>query len=296
MEIDGARVLAFGTAGAQGSGLVEAITAQGGAAVRATSRPDRARQWTAGGHAAVVADLTDVDTVTAAAGGVDAAVLHVPLGLGSPEGAAAVVDGIRALRACGLPVTVNLGSPVPPAAAPDPFGVRPLADAVLATGAAALTPTAYLDNHAAPWALATLGRGELVYPRPAADVLAWIAARDLGAAAVAALAADIAGELLVLAGPARLTFDELAAEIGTGIGRPVVFRRVTAPEYGELLRPVVGDGAADGVAAAYGAMPEEPNPLMAPDATAVWARLGVTPTPARNWAATVLAPALGVRV
>lgn len=296
MELDGARVLAFGTAGAQGSGLVPAITARGATAVRATSRADRAQEWRSAGEEAVVADLTDQPSVLAAAEGVDAVVLHLPLGLGSPEGAAAVLAAVRALRATGLPVTVNLGSPVPPADAPDPFGARPVADAVLATGAAALSPTAYLENHAAPWALGPIAGGELVYPRPAGDPIAWIAAGDLGTAAVAALAADVRGELLALAGPAVLTFDELAAEIAAGTGRSVVFRRVPPQRYAEMLRPVVGDAAAAGVAAAYAGMPEDPNPAMARDAAAVWSRLGVTPTPAREWAAAVLAPALAARV
>jgi uncharacterized protein YbjT (DUF2867 family) len=279
MELHGARVLAFGTVGAQGSGLVPAIEGRGATAVRAGRR---------GGD--VVADLTDPDSVVAAARGVDAVALHVPLGVGTPDRVGA---SVAALRQRGLPVAVNLGSPVPPTGAPDPFGTRPAAEALLATGAAVVTPTAYLENHAAPWALGPIARGELVYPRPAEDVLAWIAAGDVGAAAVAALAAGVSGELLALAGAAPLTFDALAAELGAGLGRELVFRRVTAAEYGELLAPVLGGGAAAGVEAAYGAMPEEPNPLMAPDAAAVWARLGLAPTTARDWAATVLAGALG---
>lgn len=289
MELDGARVLVFGTAGAQGSGLVPAVTARGAVAVRATTSPERARAW----DGAVVADLTDPASVLAAADGVDAVALHLPLGVGAPE---PLLASIRALRDRGLPVTVNLGSPVPPPGAPDPFGIRPAADAVVATGAVALTPTAYLENHAAPWALGPIAGGELVYPRPGTDPLAWIAAGDLGVAAAAALAAGVTGELLALAGPAALTFEELAAEIGSGLGRPLAFRRVTAAEYGDLLRPVLGDGAAQGVAAAYSSMPEEPNPLMAPDATAVWARLGVAPTSAREWAVAVLRPALDAGV
>ena len=289
MELHGARVLVFGTAGAQGSGLVPAVTARGAVAVRATTSAERARGW----DGAVVADLTDTASVLAAADGVDAVALHLPIVVTAPE---AVLASVRALRDRGLPVTVNLGSPVPPAGAPDPYGVRPAADAVVAAGAVALTPTAYLENHAAPWALGPIARGELVYPRPAGDPLAWIAARDLGAAAVAALAAELGGELLALAGPSLLTFEELAVEIGAGIGRAVAFRRVTAAEYGDLLRPVMGDGVAQGVAAAYGAMPEEPDPLMARDAAAAWARLGITPTPAREWAAAVLRPALDASV
>lgn len=289
MELDGVRVLVFGTAGAQGQGLPAAVRDAGGIPVRASSRADRVRAWQDAGLDATLADLTQPATVAAAATEVGAAVLHVPLSLGDRE---MFLPSVRALRDAGLPVAVNVGTPVPPAGAPDPMGGRPLAEAVLDTGAVVLAPTAYLENHAAPWALGPVAAGELVYPRPAGDVVSWIAAADVTRAAVAALRAGLAGELLALAGPQRLTFDALAAELGAGLGRPLRFRRITPGEYGELLRPVVGDEAAAGVAAAYGSMPEEPNPMMSPDAGPTWARLAVDPTPARAWAADRLAPLL----
>lgn len=289
MDIAGTKILAFGTAGSQGTGLVDAVTRHGATPVRATTDPDRARRWAAGGEHAVTADLTDPASVEAAAAGTDAAVLHMPLGL-DPDRGSAVVASITALRRAGLPVAVNLGSPVPPPGAPDPFRIRPLADAVLATGAVALTPTVYLENHAAPWAVPAIAQGRLVYPRPADDPLAWIATADVTAAAVAAVAAGVSGELLALAGPAPVTFEELAALIGEGIGRPLVFTRVTADEYARLLAPFTGEPAAAGVAAAYRSMPETPNPLMNIDASPAWRRLGLSPTDARAWAADALLP------
>ncbi len=295
MELEGRTILTFGTTGAQGSGLVPAATAAGATAVRVTSRPEQARQWRSEGGSAVVANLLEPETVRGAADAADAAALHVPLGLGGPGTSSAILASIAALRGAGLPVTVNIGSPVAPPGAPDPFGARAMADAMLATGAVVLSPTAYLENHVAPWALGPIGAGELLYPRPSEDAIAWIAAGDLGIVAVAALRRDITGELLVLAGAQRLTFDDLARELGAGIGRELAFHRVSPAEYGNLLRPFMAE-AADGVEAAYSSMPEEPNPLMTPDAGATWDRLGLTPTSARQWASTVLAGALQARV
>ncbi len=290
MDLDGRTVLAFGTAGAQSAALPAALRRAGATPRRATTDPDRAARWTADGEDAVVADLTDTDAVLAAADGAAAVAAHLPLRVG--PGMPAVAASLGAVRRAGLPVAVNTGTPVPPAGAPDPFGARPMAEGLLAAGITVLTPTGYLENHAAPWALDGLRRGRLVYPRPAGDRLAWIAARDMAAALVAALAHDVGGELLALAGPQVLTFDELAAEIARGTGREVVFSRVSPREYGDLVRPVLGDEAAAGVAGAYAAMPEEPNPLMAPDAAPAWARLGLTPTPAATWAAEELGPLL----
>ncbi|MGF1663275.1 MAG: hypothetical protein ACFCVG_12570 [Kineosporiaceae bacterium] len=156
-----------------------------------------------------------------------------------------------------------------------------------------MAPTGYLENHVAPWSLAALARGELVYPRPAGDVVAWTAAADMGTAAVAALAGDLGGEVLQLAGPQPLTFTELAGELGAGLDRELTFRELRPAEYGDLLRPFLGDAAAAGVEQAYAAMPPEPSPLMNPaGAGERWQRLGSAPTAARDWAAQVLRPAL----
>ena len=292
MELQGGRVLAFGTAGAQGSGVVPAAAGRGVQVVRATTRPERAAAWRDAGEQAAVADLTDPDSVVAAARDVDAVVLHLPVSAGRPDDREGVVRSVAELRRAGRPVAVNVGAPVPPAGAPDVFGTGEIAARLRDTGAAVLTPTAYLENHAAPWAVGPVRAGELLYPRPAADRLAWIAAGDLGAAALAALAAGVEGELVALAGPQVLSFDELAAELSAGLGRAVAFRRVTPAEYGDLLRPVLGPEAAAGVEAAYSAMPEASPEGMRIDATDAWKRLGVTPTTARDWAATVLAAAV----
>lgn len=299
MRLTGRRVLAFGTAGAQGSGLVPALLARGAVPVRATSRPERAERWRAAGEQAVVADITDPDAVVRAAEEhrVAAVTAHIPLpltveGSGSGDGSAAVIASIRALREAGLTVTVNVGAPVAPPGVPDVYRNRPVAESLIATGASVLTPTLYLDNHAAPWSLSRIAAGELFYPRPASDPVAWISAADLGRAATAALAEDLLGELLVLAGPQVLTFDDLAVEFGAGLGRELRFVGVTPAEFGDALRPLLGDRAAAGVRAAYESQSPEPNPLVAPAvADATWARLGIVATTARDWAATVLRPA-----
>jgi NAD(P)H dehydrogenase (quinone) len=292
MQLNGSRVLAFGTAGAQGSGIVAAASGHGARVVRATSRPDRAAAWRDAGEHAVVANLTDVTSVAAAAADVDAVVLHLPVSLTGAGDRPAVVRAVEELRRAGRPVTVNVGAPVPAAGAQDPLRTGEVAAQLRATGAVVLTPTVYLENNAAPWAVGRLAAGELVYPRPADDRLAWIAAADLGAAALAALAADLEGELVALGGPQVLSFDELAGEFTAGLGRPVTFRRVSPAEYGDLLRPVLGPEAAAGVEAMYAAMPATSPDGMRVDATDTWKRLSVTPTTAREWAATVLSAAI----
>ncbi len=311
MELPGARILAFGTSGAQGRGLVPALEAAGAVPVRVTSSPDRAAGWQstmptdrvgstdrAGSTgrlvAAAVADLRDPTSVGAAAEatGATGAALHAPLAMGAPDDGERLLASVRELRRRGLPVTVALGSPVPPEGTPDPQGARDRVAALLDTGATVLTATLYLENHAAPWALAAITRGELVYPRPASDPVRWLAAGDLGTAAVAALRAGLSARLLPLAGPQQLTLTELADELATGLGRPLTFRRVSPTAYGELLAPVLGELAAREVAALYESFPEDPNPLFTADAATSWQLLGVEATTARQWASSTLADAL----
>lgn len=295
MDVTAAPVLALGTTGAQGSGLLEALSARGARPVRVTSDPARAAAWTARGEVAVVADLADPASLLSGARstGARAAVLHVPLGLASPDAVGAVVESVATLREAGLAVAVNVGGPVPVQGSPDPTGRRALAAQLADTGATVVSPTGYLENHLAPWTTGKISNGELLYPRPADDVIAWIAARDVTAAAVATLVQDRGGEVLRLAGPDPLTFSVLAQELGAGLGRALVFREVSPQEYGDLLEPYLGAEAAQGVAGFYGAMPRTADPSMSPDAAGVWESLGVEPTPARRWAAEVLAPALG---
>lgn len=288
------RVLAFGSTGDQGSGLAEAIQAAGATPVLATSRAEQAETWRDAGAEAVLADLSDPDAVLAAARAAqsDAAVLHIPLAMSTAGRGEMAARSAVALTRSGQRTAVNVGTPLPPPGAPDPFGTGPLVELLTGAGVAVLGVTAYLENHAAPWVLSRLEAGELVYPRPADDPVAWIAARDVTAAAVAALAETHAGQAYQLAGPAALTFFELAAELAAGLDRPITFRQVSPAEYGELLRPILGDAAAEAVAGSYAAMPSGPNPLMTPDASSSWAALGLSPTPARRWAAEVLAARL----
>lgn len=295
MNLSGQRILVVGSAGAQGSGLQPAAVDAGAVPVRVTTQAERAEQWRAGGHEAAVADLTDPAGMAAVLREhrIDAVAGILPLALGGPDRVAAGVRTYLSISGAGVPVTVNVGAPLPPPGAPDVTGSRATADALAGAGAAVLTPTGYLENHAAPWALRSIAEGELIYPRPGGDPVAWIAAADMGRAQIAALAHGVAGEVLALSGPDALTFDDLAAQLGSGLGASLVFRRVPAAEYAAATRPYIGEHAAAGVEAFYGSLPDTPNPPMTPrEAPANWDRLGLRPITGSSWAAEVLRPAL----
>jgi uncharacterized protein YbjT (DUF2867 family) len=283
MEIAGRRVLAFGTRGAQGSGLAEALEAASAVPVLVSSSPHQVETWRTEGREAIHADLMSPESVASLTTAADAAVLHLPFRLYGPP-LAAVIESATRLAALGLRVSVNLGAPVPPPDVPDHQGSRARAEALLGAGVVVVTPTAYLENHLLPPARRMLLDGELVYPLPEAVQLAWITSRDVTRAAVAGLSGP-AGRLYGLAGPEVLSFGELARALAAGSGRAIRFRQITPAAYADMLRPIIGDQGAAGVEQAYSSMPPVTSPMMAFDASDVWGELGIKPTYAREWAA-----------
>lgn len=72
-----------------------------------------------------------------------------------------------------------------------------------------------------------LRRGSLLLSRDAEPVLSWVAARDVGRCAVAALDADDAcGRVMDVASPERLPLGELAARVAAAQGMTVEVRRL----------------------------------------------------------------------
>jgi uncharacterized protein YbjT (DUF2867 family) len=282
--------LVVGSTGSQGRPTALALL-EAGWQVRAVTRSaGRAADLVALGAEAVEADLRDPASLRAAAEGADAAYFHLPMSVAGPQGGHVEAAALQALADGGVGhLVVNVGMALPD----EPIGV-PMLDgrvaavrALLEQGATVLMPTGYMENFAAAWSRPHVVAGELRYPRPADDPIAWVTSDDVGAATVGALAAPerSRGARYRLAGPEVLTFEQVAATLGEVLGRPVVFRQITGAEYAEMIAPVLGEQLAAGIGAGYDQMPPFPNPLMAPDTTPAREELGVTFTPLAAWAA-----------
>ncbi len=283
-----ATALVVGATGSQGKPTALALL-EAGWQVRALTRDaTRAQDLVARGAEPAVGDLRDLDSLRAVAEGVDAVYYHTPMGVAGPGGGQAEQAALDVLRSGGAHLVVNVGFALPDS----PIGV-PMLDArvalvhqLLEQGATVLIPTAYMENLSAPWSRPLVARGELVYPRPADDPIAWVTSQDVGAAAAAALANPDAsrGKSYRLAGPDVLTFLDVAAILSEVVGRPVTFRQITGTEYGSMITPVLGAQLGMGIGMGYDQMPPFPNPLNAPDTTLARTELGVTFTPLRAWA------------
>jgi hypothetical protein len=114
-----------------------------------------------------------------------------------------------------------------------------------------------------------------------------VATDDLAVAVQRAVERAVTGSF-VLPG-VLVSGGDIAAAIGAALGRPVRWRTVSPEEYADLLRPYVGDHAADGTAAVYHAIAGQP-PGPAPDPTPAREALGWEPRDLATWASRV--PAL----
>lgn len=282
--------LVIGSTGSQGRPAALALLAAGWQVRALTRDASRAADLVERGAQAVEADLRDPEALRSVALGADAAYFHLPMSVAGPQGGQVEQAALAALAEAGVGhLVVNVGMALPD----EPIGV-PMLDgrvaavrALLEQGATVLMPTGYMENFAAAWSRPHVRAGELLYPRPADDPVAWVTSEDVGAATVGALAVpDLSrGKRYRLAGPEVLTFTQVAATLGQVLGHPVAFRRITGQEYAGMIAPVLGEELAFGIGAGYDQMPPFPNPLMAPDTTAAREELGVTFTSLADWAA-----------
>lgn len=84
-----------------------------------------------------------------------------------------------------------------------------------------------------------------IYGSAGQGKVAFVDSRDTAAAAIAVLTGDgHAGRDYVLTGPAALTFEQAAASLGAGIGRPVSYVDITDDQ---LHAAMIGAGAPDAV-------------------------------------------------
>jgi hypothetical protein len=146
-----------------------------------------------------------------------------------------------------------------------------------------LQPTLYLENLAGPWvAPQIMDDGVVAYPQPDDVPTPWVATDDVAVAVERVITREIAGWFALPGIP--VTGQEVAAAIGAVLGRPVRWQTITPDEYGDRLRPHLGDHAADNIAAVYrdlaatpSAPPTDPTPARkapdwAPRDAAAWAR------------------------
>lgn len=213
-------------------------------------------------------DLLDSDSLAAAYRGVDAVALQFPLIFDDAPGDSMTTAVIHALAEAQVGhVILNTGILLPP----QPIGiagmdfkvraVQQLLDSPVPT--TVLQPGVYMENLAEPWsARPIVEEGVVKYMLPGEVAVPWVTLDDVAAVASKAikLGPNTTGVFPVI-GPELLTGFQVADILSSELARPVRWEYVPPTQYADMVRPYIGDHAADGVARAYERMATmEPPP------------------------------------
>ncbi len=220
----------LGATGNIGSVIARALLEKG-EKVRVVGRhAGTLQQFVQRGAETVVADLTDIDALTAALSNVRAAFLMIPPNLTSPDYRAdqeRISDAITAaVKASGLQYAVNLSS----IAAQAPSGTGPIAglhsaekklDAVDKLNVLHLRPAYFMENHLAAMNMIQM-MGVYGGAQKADLQIPMIATRDIGAyAADRLLKLDFNGkQTRELLGERELSMNEVAAVMSRSLNKP----------------------------------------------------------------------------
>ena len=290
-------ILVFGAAGDQGRSLVRQLREKNYRIRAGTRDPSKFPADEMPGADPVAADLSDADSLIAAAKGADAIVMHLPFTfdrdyarlIGANLRAAADAAGVRRIVFHTSCVVVDQDIGV------DGHDARRDIEAELSKAKAPhvfVRSAVFMDNMLRVWAKPSIvNHGIFAYPCKPDLGISWVDQEDIAACMIAALEADDPPETFLVGGPEVLTGDEVAERLTRAIGKPIRFESLAPDEFAARISELVTGSRdyepgsiTDRMAAFYRWYNGQPQSPLAVDMRPVWARLPVRPTPLLVWA------------
>lgn len=285
-------ILVYGASGAQmGPGTEFLISA--GHKVRVFTRSvEKAAEWKAKGAEPIIGDMSDYDVMRRASEGCDALFLLIPTFRGSDAlGATFGLNAIKAAADAGIKKVIwNTAGPLPDEgseAAETSSGWQVLRE-MKAQGISylGLQPLTYMENLFGPWNTIRMADGVVSYPTPPEFKMQWVAARDFGVVADAALTGALPNEIIRLGGPAALDGNDVTNAFVSSLGGEFSYQMTPVETFQPYLEQ---SGAMDvaamigGLYAAIQAAPQEMQPGFILDADAIADRFGIKLTSLEDW-------------
>lgn len=253
------KILVFGATGSQQFNVISEGVKKGAEVIAATSSESSFGKLAHAGATPVLANLADANKMTEITKGVDAIAFMIPVSLPNPfDGLQYAKNVIDAGKANGVKKIVwntsgwleaqKVGSPV------DDVKLDVLAylknsgvDYVI------IEPTIYMENMMGPFCAPFISNEQkLAYPTPEAMPIGWIASRDVSAFVVEAIYnADLKADNFKISGLENLKGNDLASAFSNGVGQEIVYYPQKPQEFGDILKPMVGEAGANSVAAYY---------------------------------------------
>lgn len=253
------RILVFGATGSQQFNVIGEAKKKGAEVIAATSSENSFEKLAQAGATPVLANLADADKINEITNGVDAIAFMIPVSLPNPfdglQYAKNVIDAAKAnavkkivWNTSGWLETQKIGSPV------DDVKLDVL-DYLKNSGVdyVIIEPTIYMENMMGPFCAPFItNEKKLAYPTPAAMPIGWIASRDVSAFVVEAIYNEnLIADGFKISGLENLKGNDLAAAFSKGTGEEIVYYPQKPKEFGDILKPMVGEAGANSVAAYY---------------------------------------------
>lgn len=288
------RILVFGATGSQQFSVIGEAKKKGAEVIAATSSENSFENLAQAGATPVLANLADADKINEISKGVDAIAFMIPVSLPNPfdglQYAKNVIDAAKAnavkkivWNTSGWLETQKIGSPV------DDVKLDVL-DYLKNSGVdyVIIEPTIYMENMMGPFCAPFItNEKKLAYPTPEEMPIGWIASRDVSAFVVEAIYNEnLIADGFKISGLENLKGNDLAAAFSKGTGEEIIYYPQKPKEFGDILKPMVGEAGANSVAAYYEMLqnaseyPSKFNPKM----NEVLEKLPVQMTSLAEWA------------
>lgn len=253
------RILVFGATGSQQFNVIGEAKKKGAEVIAATSSENSFEKLAQAGATPVLANLADADKINEISKGVDAIAFMIPVSLPNPfdglQYAKNVIDAAKAnavkkivWNTSGWLETQKIGSPV------DDVKLDVL-DYLKNSGVdyVIIEPTIYMENMMGPFCAPFItNEKKLAYPTPEEMPIGWIASRDVSAFVVEAIYNEnLIADGFKISGLENLKGNDLAAAFSKGTGEEIVYYPQKPKEFGDILKPMVGEAGANSVAAYY---------------------------------------------
>lgn len=253
------KILVFGATGSQQFNVISEGIKKGAEVIAATSSENSFKKLANAGATPVLANLANADKISEIANGVDAIAFMIPVSLPNPfDGLQYAKNVIDAAKANGVKKIVwntsgwlesqKVGSPV------DDIKLD-VQEYLKSSGVdyVIIEPTIYMENMMGPFCAPFItNEKKLAYPTPEAMPIGWIASRDVSAFVVEAIYnEDLKADNFKISGLENLKGNELASEFSNGTGEEIVYYPQKPQEFGDILKPMVGEAGANSVAAYY---------------------------------------------
>ncbi|AZB23408.1 NAD-dependent epimerase/dehydratase family protein [Chryseobacterium bernardetii] len=253
------RILVFGATGSQQFNVIGEAKKKGAEVIAATSSENSFEKLAHAGATPVLANLADADKINEITNGVDAIAFMIPVSLPNPSDGfqysknvidAAKANGVKKIvwNTSGWLETQKIGSPV------DDVKLDVL-DYLKNSGVdyVIIEPTIYMENMMGPFCAPFItNEKKLAYPTPEAMPIGWIASRDVSAFVVEAIYNEnLKADSFKISGLENLKGNDLAAAFSKGTGEEIVYYPQKPKEFGDILKPMVGEAGANSVAAYY---------------------------------------------